>query len=124
MKHLKLYENYYEKKFELSDGSFWYIRKKETFLKFTFDVILNYRDKQSLYDIYDELCKMKDIGEGIYLYYKRKAFRYFILNNENEKIGKKSLLLSNDYEYMGEIKTKLGRILVDTLEIDTDKYNL
>jgi hypothetical protein len=125
MKYIREYsENSYEENFKLEDKSFWYIERVSTFLKIAFEIILDWRVKNSLYRIYDELCKVKDKEYGIYLYYGYKKFGYFYLNDEKDKINKKELLSNNGYVYKGEIINKPGRILVNTLEIETDKYNL
>jgi hypothetical protein len=126
MKYIKKYEN--ENYFRLIDDSFWFIKDINTFRKFNYEIILNYKHEKRLREIFDNLYnnnKNRNIyGIILYFMFDFDNISYFTLQHKEDFDLKKRLLISNGYEYRGEIYIKPGRVLVDTIDVDIEKYNL
>lgn len=126
MKYIKAYEG--ENFFRLINKSIWFIKDINTYRKFIYEIILDYKYEKKLREIERDIdsnnFSNKDIY-GIFLYYSNNEnIRYIILNEEMDFNKKKDLLKKYNYVYRGEIIIKPGRVLVDTLGVDIEKYNL
>lgn len=62
---------------------------------------------------------------GFILYYSQYGFSFSVVVDENEKEKKLKIVnIDGTYEFKGELKIENDELVLDTIEIDTKKYNL
>ena len=138
MKYIKTYEaNYgrydklksYEKEWILNDGTprsrYWLISNFKTLVEFS--KLCTKESRRCILPVIDDIMrKGREDFLGIFIYDVNSDIHYYHFNDEGEiKRARAYLEEGNGYEYEGEIKVKdRCEIVVDTLGVDMEKYNL
>lgn len=124
MKYIKKYENL------LDRGKFWVIYGNlEDFIKILYKMKINSKDLEEEYDIdnlIDYVINKKDsnsniIGYFIFLYHEHYTFKE-IPNDVNFK--EVVSVESKFADFSGELKIENDKLVLDTLPVDINKYNL
>lgn len=135
----KLFENNI---FGSTQYSYWFVKGKEHEVRHILMKLYEDKDhseykeslKDIIYDLFRNSEKYQDIyGIFLFLIIDKKwnlALKFYAVNKQKYDHMKKTsdfYLFGSPftkYKYQGDIKLENDKIVVDTLEIDIDKYNL
>lgn len=139
MKYIKKFENNI---FGSTQYSYWFVKGKEYEVRHILMKLYEDKDyseykeslKDIIYDLFRNSEKYQDIyGVFLFLILNKKwelSLRFYPVTKQKYDYMKTTsdfyLYGSpfNKYNYQGEIKLENDKIVVDTLEIDVEKYNL
>lgn len=139
MKHLKTYEevNNYSP-FVLSKNSCWYINGNNIEIINIYNQIINqlkYKKDKKIFEnttlIHSLTNDYKD-AVGVYLYNEdigiNKGITYYVIRKQfsipEQHKDARGIAMNVDSTYRGELKLVNDIVMVDTLQIDIEKYNL